>query len=414
MIDISTYVIPMTSLLLCILGGAFSKGARIAWVMLVIKGVSALAGMTSFLLFYGIAVNALNASGSFPVIAGIFVMLAAVFTSFKFVEFGERIGDRAGVALDAAREETTRELGDNLSNLLDGFRLQLKNDVQSIVEVAQGAVSSATRSSNQVVKALEEESAKLRKELAALGTNYGSLLRNYGVIASEYNGMVKEHKEAMDSIRRELDALKGERELLAKDQRLCELQTRQQEEKEKELERRERELGELEARLRGLVAGVPNSGAEKVNPRAEVGTGKITKEQARNTLMEWLQSCGLDTKLEEEGYISVRKEGVEVAVFSSGLCTVRDEPKERQRRLYKESIPTAAGSVARERRVPVVLHRTNTENEHMWLSDPIPPGQIENWEGVTTPVFLAKNDEESLRQLQKSNLRVLRALGVKV
>ena len=50
----------------------------------------------------------------------------------------------------------------------------------------------------------------------------------------------------------------------------------------------------------------------------------------------------------------------------------------------------------------------------MWLSDPIPSKHLENWEGVTTPVFLAKNDEESLRQLQESNLRVLRTLVAKV
>ena len=62
----------------------------------------------------------------------------------------------------------------------------------------------------------------------------------------------------------------------------------------------------------------------------------------------------------------------------------------------------------------MVLHRANTENEHMWLSDPIPSERLENWEGVTTPVFLAKNDEESLKQLQESNLRVLRALGAKM
>ena len=415
MIDTSAYVIPMTTLLLCILGGAFSKGVRHPSEALLIKGVSALTGMASFLLFYGVAVDALNASGSAPVNIGILVMLAATFVSIGLVKFGEWIGEDTGVGLAAAREETTRELGDGLSKLLDGFRSELKNDVQPLVQAAQGAVSSATRSSNQAAKALEEESAKLRKELAALATRYDSVFGNYGVIANGYNGMLKEHKEVMEAFRRELGALKGERELLARDQRLCEMQARQQEEKEKELVRRERELAELEARSRGLVTGVPNSGAEKVISRAEGGdTDKITKEQARNAVTEWLRSCGLDAKLEEEGHIIVGKEGAEVAVFVSGLCTVRDEPKERQRRLYKESIPNAAGSVARECGVPVVLHRANTENGHMWLSDPIPPEQLENWEGVTTPVFLAKNDEESLKQLQESNLRVLRALGAKV
>ena len=415
MIDISVYVIPMMTLLLCILGGAFSKCVRRPHEALLIKGISAFTGMVSFLLFYGVAVDALNASGSAPVTAGILVMLAATFVSIGLVRFGEWIGEDTGVGLAAAREGATKELGDDLSKLLDGFRSELENDVQPLVQAVQGAVSSATRSSNQAVKALEVEAAKLRKELAALATKYDSVLSNYGVIANGYNGMLKEHKEAMEASRRELVTLKGERELLAKDQRLCELQARQQEEKEKELERRERELSEFEARSRGLVTGVPNGGAEKAIPRAEGGgTSKITKEQARNALIEWLRSCGLDAKLEEEGHISVRKEGAEVAVFVSGLCTVRDEPKERQRRLYKESIPTAAGSVARERRVPVVLHRTNTENEHMWLSDPIPSERLDNWEGVTTPVFLAKNDEESLRQLQESNLRVLGALGAKV
>lgn len=415
MIDTSAYVIPMSSLLLCILGGAFSKGARRPPEALAIKGVSALAGMVSFLLFYGVAVDALNASGYIPIIAGIFIMLAAIFTSLKLVEFGERIGGETGVGLDTARREAMTGLESGLSKLLDGFRSELKSDVQSIVEAAQATISSATRSSDLVVKALQEESTKLRKELAALATKYDSLLSNFGAITSGYNSMLKEHKEAVEAFRRELGALKGERELLAKDQRLCEMQAKQQEEKEKELQRRERELADREARSRGLVTGVPNSGAEeKVISWTEGDTGKITKEQARNTLTEWLRSCGLDAKLEEEGHISVWKEGAEVAVFSSGLCTVRDEPKERQRRLYKESIPTAAGSVARERGVPVVLHRANTENGRMWLSDPVLPGRIGNWEGVTTPVFLAKSDEESLRQLQESNLRVLRALGAKV
>ena len=309
MIDTSTYVIPMTSLLLCILGGAFSKGVRYPPEALLIKGVSALTGMASFLLFYGVAVDALNASGSAPVIVGILVMLAATFVSIGLVKFGEWIGEETGVGLTAAREEATRELGDSLSKLLDGFRSELKNDVQPLVQAAQGAVSSATRSSNQAMKALEEESAKLRKEHASLATRYDSLLSNYGVIASGYNGMLKEHKEAMDAVLRELGALKAERELLVRDQRLCEMQAKQQEEKEKEFEKRERQLAELEARSRGLVTGVPNGGAEKVTSLAESGTSKITKEQARNALTEWLRSCGLDAKLEEEGHISVRKEG---------------------------------------------------------------------------------------------------------
>ena len=414
MIDTSAYVIPMTSLLLCIFGGAFSKGVRHPPEALLIKGVSALTGMVSFLLFYGLAVDALNASGSAPVIGGILVILSATFVSIGLVRFGEWIGEDAGVGLAAAREGATKELGDDLSKLLDGFRSELKNDVQPLVQAVQGAVSSATRSSNLAVKALEVESAKLRKELAELAAKYDFLLNNYGVIANGYNGMLKEHKEATEAARRELGALKGERELLARDQRLCEMQAKQQEVKEKDLEKRERELAELEARSRGLVTGVPDGSTEKVISRAESGTGKITKEQARNALIEWLRSCGLDAKLEEEGHIIVGKEGAEVAVFSSGLCTVRDEPKERQRRLYKQGIPTAVESVALERRVPVVLHRANTENEHMWLSDPIPSERLENWEGVTTPVFLAKNDDDSLKQLQESNLKILRALGAKV
>ncbi len=414
MINTGAYVIPMATLLLCILGGAFSKGARDPRKALLIKGVSTFTGMASFLLFYGVAVDAVNASGSTPVIVGIVVTLVVTFVSIGLVKFGEWIGEETGVGLAAAREETNRELGDDLSKLLDGFMSDFKNDVQPLAQALQGAVSSATRSFNQSVKAVEAESAMLRKELGVLATKYDSVLSNYGVIANGYNSMLKEHKEVMEAARRELGALKGERELLARDQRLCELQARHQEEKEKKLDGKERELAVLEARSRGLVTGVPNSGAEKVISVAEGGTGKITKEQARNALTDWLRSCGLDAKLEEEGHIGVRKEGVEVAVFVSGLCTVRDEPKERQRRLYKESIPNATGSVARERRVPVVLHRANTENEHMWLSDPIPPEQIESWEGVATPVFLAKNDEDSLKQLQESNLRVLRAMGAKV
>ncbi|MDG6978785.1 MAG: hypothetical protein JRN58_06865 [Nitrososphaerota archaeon] len=176
MIDTSTYVIPMSSLLLCILGGAFSKRARHPPEALAIKGVSALAGIVSFLLFYGVAVDALNASGYIPVIAGIFIMLAAIFASLKLVEFGERIGKETGVDQDTARREAMTELESGLSKLLDGFRSELKSDVQSIVEAAQATMSSATRSSNQVVKALGEESAKLRKELAELPTK--SLFEN--------------------------------------------------------------------------------------------------------------------------------------------------------------------------------------------------------------------------------------------
>ncbi|MDG6978783.1 MAG: hypothetical protein JRN58_06855 [Nitrososphaerota archaeon] len=229
--------------------------------------------------------------------------------------------------------------------------------------------------------------------------------------------MLKEQREGVGAIQRELAALKSERELLSRDQRLCDEREKRLEEKEAELERSERELADREARSKGLIiAAVPNNGgAEGTVSRAESGgTGKTTKEQARNVLTEWLRSYGLDAELEEEGCIGVGKDGTHIAVFSSGLCTVRDEPKARQRRIYRESIPKAAGNLARDRGVPVVLHRVNTENERMWLSDPIPSEQVENWEGVTTPVFLARNDEESLGQLQESNLRVLRALEVKV
>ena len=97
----------------------------------------------------------------------------------------------------------------------------------------------------------------------------------------------------------------------------------------------------------------------------------------------------------------IKRKGTDTVV-ATGSCkayTLHDEPKRMQRRVSrKDCIPEI--KLAARLDVPMALLVTNRINGRKWIKI-VESDELRGWEGVTTPVILAKNDEDSEIELEE-------------
>jgi prefoldin subunit 5 len=330
---------------------------------------------------------------------GIFVSLAAVFTSLKLAEFGERMGEKAGTGLDAARQEAAKRLEGSLSGLLDGFRSQLKGDLQSVVDTVQGAVSFATRSFDQRAKALEDRISRLQKELDGLAEKHSALLANYSVVADGYNSMLKEHREATDALRRELESLRNERGQLKALRKVYERLKEVLEEKEVE----------------GIPGGAPTANERATLTREDGEASRSIGREAEREFAEYFRGLGFEAderRGEGDPDIALKSSGKPVAFVNTKSYMLYDEPKRNQRRIGLDDVIPEKAAAGRFK-VPMVVAVRNRRNGRIWLCL-VPCEELAGWEGISTPLILSKDDPESAKQLEETVRRVLRMLGANV
>jgi Holliday junction resolvase/prefoldin subunit 5 len=392
--DIGECLIPATLLLGCVFGGAFSRGFKAPRMVLVVKAASVVCGVVSILLSYGYAVDATGAAREDVVLLGMLVSVGSVFLSLWLVEFGERIGDRAGIAREAAVQDASKATEASLSGILDGFNARLNVSLTSTTEAVQRSVSSTTDSLDRRMKALEAELAGLRKELATQGTRYGSLFASYDTMAGGYNRIVNEYKEQMETVRRETESLRDERERLRAlretYERLTEL-----------LEERTASAGDNTPKEGAVLTSEDREASRRIGREAE----REFAEYFRDEGFESVERVG-----EGDPDLVLKSHGKVAAMVNTKSYMLYDEPKRNQRRIgLDDVIPETAA--ATRLKAPLLLAVKNRRNGRVWLCL-VSPEELKDWKGTSTPLILSKDDPESGKQLQEMVQDVLGKLRV--
>lgn len=99
-----------------------------------------------------------------------------------------------------------------------------------------------------------------------------------------------------------------------------------------------------------------------------------------------------------------------VAIGSNKAYTLTDEPKRMQRRISAKDVEPEL-VLARKLEVPMVLFVTNIRNGRRWAQI-VKVEELAEWQGVSTPVIMAKDDEPSGRRLEEEFASVLASFGV--
>ena len=95
----------------------------------------------------------------------------------------------------------------------------------------------------------------------------------------------------------------------------------------------------------------------------------------------------------------IRDAGTIIAAGSNKSFTLYDEPKRMQRRVSsKDCQPELI--LAKKIDVPMVLFITNRRNGRRWMSI-VKSSNLEEWKGESTPVMLAKDDDDSGQILEE-------------
>ena len=112
-----------------------------------------------------------------------------------------------------------------------------------------------------------------------------------------------------------------------------------------------------------------------------------------------LCDTGFDVKVGhgtgEADYTIKNKDSVIIAIGSNKSYTLHNEPKRMQRRITaKDCTPELILAKKLDDDTPMVLFVTNRINGRKWMKV-IPSADLNSWNGISTPVMLAKDDEES-------------------
>lgn len=134
--------------------------------------------------------------------------------------------------------------------------------------------------------------------------------------------------------------------------------------------------------------------------------------EAQHEMASYLSSIGFEIKegssTGEADYI-IRREGRIVAIGSNKAYMLYDEPKRMQRRISEKEVDPEI-VLARKLQVPMVIFVTNRKNNRRW-AHVVKIDDLAEWSGISTPVMLAKNDEQSGIILQEEISSVLASFG---
>ena len=108
-----------------------------------------------------------------------------------------------------------------------------------------------------------------------------------------------------------------------------------------------------------------------------------------------------------------------VAVGSNKSYTLKDQPKKKQRRISADDcIPEI--TLAKKLHIPMIILVTNRNNSRRWAAkisyDELVhgDGKEKKWSGISTPVMLSQDDPESAQELEEKFCSVLASIGASV
>lgn len=315
------------------------------------------------------------------IIFGVF----SYFFSVPFVIFGEKIGhevysegktgreaaDTALRILEPKLDEHATRLENRMDSLLDGkvggYMARLDDIARQMISGFDGFAKTCIQDSKSR-EALRSAAERSQKTQAASEKNLDNL---GGITASLI--MVLDHLEEDHKIlEARIEALSG---------------TKEEEEDE----------GLIDTKLTPL------------DGRASRTTGiEMQHEMAR-----YLEGRGFEvTESNGPGHADyiIRYNGNIVAVGSNKAYTLVDEPKRMQRRISAKDVEPEL-VLARKLKVPMVLFVTNIRNGRRW-AQVVKVEELAGWEGVSTPVIMAKDDEASDKRLEEDFATVLASFGV--
>ncbi len=131
---------------------------------------------------------------------------------------------------------------------------------------------------------------------------------------------------------------------------------------------------------------------------------RIIGHQQQDDMAEVLRSAGFGVAVGHgagmpDYIIKDRDAGTIIAAGSNKSFTLHDEPKRMQRRVSsKDCQPELI--LAKKIGVPMVLFITNRRNGRRWMSI-VKSSNLEEWKGESTPVMLAKDDDDSGQILEE-------------
>ncbi|MGI0061572.1 MAG: hypothetical protein ACREBA_03880, partial [Nitrosotalea sp.] len=176
----------------------------------------------------------------------------------------------------------------------------------------------------------------------------------------------------------------------------------------------------LQARIEAL-----DGTEEKTDQEDVISETKLTSQdgmanriiglEAQHEMARYLGEIGFDIKESrgagEADYI-IRKKDEIVAIGSNKAYMLYNEPKRMQRRISLKDVEPEI-ILAKKLQMPLVILVTNRKNGRRWAGL-VPEGELSQWSGVSTPVILAKDDEQSGKILQEDFASVLGTIGAMI
>lgn len=311
--------------------------------------------------------------------------------SMRLVDFGERIGDQehSGVRNDIKRaaDAMMEAIGQKLQEHMSG--------------VGRATGEAVDKRIGPWVSTLDGLACALLKELADLEGTFKKSMGSTEALQSllEKNRMICASQQEM------LEKMGG---LYASSERLV----NSLDEKHTIIEARIQALGgkeEPDESLEEDISTDTNLTAQDGSANRNIGM------EAQHEMAGYLSDLGFEIRegraAGEADYI-IKKDGRVVAIGSNKAYMLYDEPKRMQRRISSKDVEPEI-ALARRLGVPMVILVTNRRNSRRWAQT-VTHDMIAEWSGVSTPVMLAKDDEQSGRILEEEFSSVLASFGAVV
>lgn len=285
---------------------------------------------------------------------------------------------------------------------------------QDIIQVLNTTMAGRDK---MITTALDEEKEKIKQWLNEIRDNYDKTdqhIQNLQESIDQINMLLgvyaATHKDSIETIKHviKINTKMSEQYkiLVARNEALAE---------EKNAVQRERE----ELSDRGTSGDDRRTSNDKVTSAvlttSDGRASRIAGREEQDRTASYLKTTGLDVKSQHgsgEADITVKKDGKYTGIISHKAFSLYDEKGRKQRRISDEDCKPEI-SLARIMEVPMVIIVRNMNNGSTWATK-IPHKELALWQGISTPVILAKDDEISRRTCKEAFLDVLTSLGAKV
>lgn len=383
-------LIPLTT----ILPGALKNLSDNSIIRIYVRIGAAIVGIFPILHEFDILIKALLTTLDANVNSSIYTIVILIFSvisfiiSWKLVEFGERVAsyEHEGLKYDvtAVSETIKQSFEPLLQEFVAGVKSKISDPLGNSVLILAEQQKKQSVQYSEIVRNYEE---KL--------TNYQELLVYSDIQITKVPKILEKHENRVE----EFFKIKELYDLLISRVEALEY------EKRKLLEKRLALESDKDTSTNENYQDTKLTNLDGISNR-NIGL----KEQEK--IVEYLRSLGFEVTIGRgagEPDLILKKNGIIVAIISVKSFMLYDEPKRMQRRISKEKVEPEL-ILAKKIPTKLVIFVINRRNCRRWTQI-IQPDDLDSWQGVSTPVVLAKDDKESGIELESQFLSVLASLG---